>query len=45
MKIMNMYKKGINTRLVFNKELKKELIEFQKECMPQDTLGASLRCF
>lgn len=43
--IMNMYKKGINTRLVFNKELEKELIEFQKECMPQDTLVGIIEMF
>ena len=43
--IMNMYKKGINTKLVFNKELEKELIEFQKECMPQDTLVGIIEMF
>ena len=40
-----MYKKGINTKLVFNKELEKELIEFQKECMPQDTLVGIIEMF
>ena len=43
--IMNMYKKGINTKLVFNKKLEKELIEFQKECMPQDTLVGIIEMF
>ena len=43
--IMNMYKKGINTKLVFNKELEKELIEFQKECMPQDTIVGIIEMF
>ena len=43
--IMSMYKKGINTKLVFNKELEKELIEFQKECMPQDTLVGIIEMF
>ncbi|MFR3835902.1 MAG: VapE domain-containing protein [Eubacterium sp.] len=43
--IMNMYKKGINTKLVFNKDLEKKLIEFQKECMPQDTLVGIIEMF
>ena len=42
---MNMYKKGINTKHVFNKDLEKELIEFQKECMPQDTLVGIIEMF
>lgn len=43
--IMSMYKKGIDTELVFNKELEKELIEFQKGCMPQDTLVGIIEMF
>ena len=43
--IMSMYKKGIDTKLVFNKDLEKKLIEFQKECMPQDTLVGIIEMF
>ena len=35
--IMDMYHRGVNTKLVFDKELKEELIEMQKNCMPEDT--------
>ena len=35
--IMDMYHRGVNTKLVFNKELTEELIEMQKNCMPEDT--------
>lgn len=34
---MYMYRVGQNTKLVFNKELTEELIEMQKNCMPEDT--------
>ena len=35
--IMDMYHRGVNTKLVFNKELTEKLIEMQKNCMPEDT--------
>ena len=43
--IMDMYHRGVNTKLVFNKELTEELIEMQKNCMPEDTKVGIIRNF
>ena len=42
---MNMYRKGINTKLVFRKDLEDVLVEFQKSCMPQDTMVGIIEAF
>lgn len=42
---MNMYHKGINTKLVFRKDLEDVLVEFQKNCMPQDTMVGIIEAF
>ena len=42
---MNMYRKGINTKMVFRKDLEDVLVEFQKSCMPQDTTVGIIEAF
>lgn len=42
---MNMYRKGINTKMVFRKDLEDVLVEFQKSCMPQDTTVGIIETF
>ena len=43
--IMNMYKKGINTKLVFNKSWKKNSLNFRRNACLRILLWESLRCF